>query len=258
MTTGPIMAATVPRPIQVVIDDVGWWSGEDGHTRNEPYRTGMPRNHVVEDYEVITLLGRRLGIRPLAAMALCEWDRKNILRREPTSMWLGAAWGNARWQGPWLDEAAEILRRNREHIAFAVHAIGHEFWKDGVMERAEWHDAQGRMRPADTVRRHPMCCGKEPARCPEGRGGVSARRNRFTGSLPGCRRKRQNGAAGERRPRAALRNRNCLVRMPGEHRDSPAGSPRLKEANSIRAEMADNPPNPYTAHAARVDRSPPA
>ena len=36
----------IPMPLQVVIDDVGWWSGEDGSTRQEPYRTGINRNHV--------------------------------------------------------------------------------------------------------------------------------------------------------------------------------------------------------------------
>ena len=29
----------LPIPIQVVIDDVGWWSGKDGSKQQEPYRT---------------------------------------------------------------------------------------------------------------------------------------------------------------------------------------------------------------------------
>ncbi len=39
------VAAAIPMPLQVVIDDVGWWSGEDGSERQEPYRTGIDRRH---------------------------------------------------------------------------------------------------------------------------------------------------------------------------------------------------------------------
>ncbi len=69
------VSVIIPRPIQVVIDDVGWWSGEDGSEWQEPYRTGINRNHVVADYKAIVALGKALGIRPQAATILGEWDR---------------------------------------------------------------------------------------------------------------------------------------------------------------------------------------
>lgn len=31
----------IPMPVQVVIDDDGWWSGKDGSRWQEPYRTGI-------------------------------------------------------------------------------------------------------------------------------------------------------------------------------------------------------------------------
>ena len=77
------VAAVIPMPLQVVIDDVGWWSGEDGSERQEPYRTGIDRRHVPADYRAIVELGRALGIRPQAATVLCEWDKDNILRTLP-------------------------------------------------------------------------------------------------------------------------------------------------------------------------------
>jgi len=89
------ISAAIPMPIQVVIDDVGWWSGEDGHKRQEPYRTGVARNHVPADYGAVVHLGRGLGMRPLAAMIMCEWDKNNILRKLPTSTWMGADRDNA-------------------------------------------------------------------------------------------------------------------------------------------------------------------
>jgi hypothetical protein len=44
--SGDVIKVLIPVPMQVVIDDVGWWSGEDGSKGQEPYRTGISRNHV--------------------------------------------------------------------------------------------------------------------------------------------------------------------------------------------------------------------
>ena len=148
------VTAVIPMPIQVVIDDVGWWSGHDGSKQQEPYRTGIPRDHVPADYEAIARLGRLLGIRPQAAMILCEWDRNNILRKLPTSTWMGANWDNSKWVGPWLEEAADIIRSNSEHFEMTMHGVGHEYWTDGKFTRAEWADSNGTMRPVDQVEAH--------------------------------------------------------------------------------------------------------
>lgn len=150
----------LPMPLQVVIDDVGWWSGEDGSKRQEPYRTGINRNHVPADYQAIADLGRALGIRPQAAFILCEWDKENILRRVPTSTWLGDKWDNSRWVGSWLEEAAEIIRNNRNHFELTLHGIGHEYWEGGTFTRAEWTDSKGQMRPQEQVELHLDYYGK--------------------------------------------------------------------------------------------------
>ena len=148
------VTAVIPMPIQVVVDDVGWWSGRDGSKQQEPYRTGIQRDHVPEDYEAIVRLGRALDIRPQAAMILCEWDRDNILRKLPTSTWMGANWDNRKWVGPWLERAADIIRGNAQHFEMTMHGIGHEFWTDGKPTRAEWADSTGTMRPPDQVEAH--------------------------------------------------------------------------------------------------------
>lgn len=148
------LSATVPMPIQIVIDDVGWWSGEDGHEIQQPYRTGIGRNHVPADYQAIVDLGAQLGIRPQAATILCEWDRENILREVPTITWMREKWDNSQWVGPWLDEAADIIRNNQDHYELTLHGVGHEYWQDENMTRAEWADSSGRMRPLDQVEIH--------------------------------------------------------------------------------------------------------
>lgn len=144
----------IPMPLQVVIDDVGWWSGEDGSKRQEPYRTGINRNHVPADYQAICNLGSGLGIRPQAAMILCEWDKENILGRVPSSTWMGKKWNNSKWVGPWMEEAAEIIRNNKNNFELTLHGVGHEYWENGTFTRAEWTDSKGIMRDPDEIEKH--------------------------------------------------------------------------------------------------------
>lgn len=151
------MKVWIPMPLQIVIDDVGWWCGRnDGASADStgPFRTGMGRDHVPEDYQALVSLGKALGMRPQAAMVLCEWDRTNLLRRVPSSTWMGEHWENRSWVGPRLDEAAEILNEGRDHLEVTLHGIGHEYWENGRRSRAEWHDKRGHMRPREAVEAH--------------------------------------------------------------------------------------------------------
>jgi hypothetical protein len=156
--SGPVridkLNVIIPMPIQIVIDDVGWWSGEDGTKQKQPYRTGINRNHVPADYQAIVDLGIKLGVRPQAATILCEWDRENILRYLPTSTWMREKWDNSKWVGAWLDEAADIIRNNQDHYELTLHGVGHEYWQDENFTRAEWADRSGQMRPLDQVELH--------------------------------------------------------------------------------------------------------
>jgi hypothetical protein len=150
----------MPQPLQVVVDDVGWWNGEDGSARGEPFRTGMPRRHAVADYQALADLGRRTGTRPVAAFVLGEWDRWNLLRALPSATWMGEAWDNRRWDGPWLDEAADLIRRESAHLELALHGLCHEFWHwdagpgQGAFTRAEWFTQDLNMRPRDDIQKH--------------------------------------------------------------------------------------------------------
>ncbi len=148
------MNTTIPLPVQIVIDDVGWWTATDGSATGEPYRSGMSRAHVPADYLAIAELGRRLGMRPQAAMMLCDWDRDLLLRGLPEATWMGKAWDN-----PWrhhrhLDEAAQILNDRADHLELVVHGLAHEWWGGDTMERAEWADRAGVMRRRHLLVRH--------------------------------------------------------------------------------------------------------
>ena len=140
-------SVTIPKPIHIVIDDVGWWSGRDGSAQQEPYRTGMQRDHCLADYEAIVYLGESLGMRPQAAMVLCEWDRENILRDLPDSTWMGSAWDNSRHDTDKMDAVAAYLAQHSDAIELTLHGVGHEHWRDAAFSRAEWFDEHGHLQP---------------------------------------------------------------------------------------------------------------
>jgi hypothetical protein len=149
------MNISIPLPLQIVLDDVGWWSGRNDWSRNGPFRTGIDRDHCVEDYEAIVSLGRQLGVKPSCAFVVCEWDTKNLLRQIPSATWMGKDWDNSKWIGPWLGDAAKIMREHRDkNIEITLHGVGHEYWVDGKAHRANWHDDQGDMWPANDLRKH--------------------------------------------------------------------------------------------------------
>jgi len=129
---------SIPRPVQLVIDDVGWREGWDLSARGGPWRAGVSRLLGPADYHAIANIGQALGIRPQAAMVLCEWDTENVCAQFPTTTQHGAAWDNGSRIGPWADEAAEVLAERAEHIELALHGVGHEHWEDGERFRAEW------------------------------------------------------------------------------------------------------------------------
>lgn len=145
---------SLPRPLFLVVEDVGWWEGEDGSHRNEPYRNAFCRRHCLEDYRALLRLARRLRMRVALGMALGEWDRTDFLGRVPGATWMGEAWTNQANRGDALEEAAAFLRANSESLEIALHGLCHEFWRDGRMERTEFHDGHCRMRPPDTVKSH--------------------------------------------------------------------------------------------------------
>lgn len=148
------LTAVIPCPLQIVIDDVGWWQGSGGHGQ-EPFRTGMPRRHLPADILPLAELGRRLGIRPQIALVLAEWDLDGILRRLPESTWLGENWRGQPENASVCAEAADLIRLNRLFLEVTLHGLGHEYWlPDGERSRAEWYSNDGVMRPADQVRQH--------------------------------------------------------------------------------------------------------
>lgn len=141
-------------PVFPVIEDVGWWQGQDGSAAQQPYRNAFPRRHCLADYRALVRLAERLDVRIALGMVLCEWDRSNLLSGIAGATWMGREWNNDTNNGPWLDEAADYLRSKQSSLELGLHALCHEFWHEGTMERSEFHDRHGNMRSRQVVESH--------------------------------------------------------------------------------------------------------
>jgi hypothetical protein len=145
---------SIPKPLYLVIEDVGWWRGEDGSSLQQPFRNRFCRRHCLEDYMALVELSRRLSMRLAIGMVVGEWDRTDYLQKVSGATWLGVNWSNSGNRGPWLAEAAAYLIANTERLEIAVHGLCHEFWHNGVMSRSEFHDHHGVMRPVGIIHEH--------------------------------------------------------------------------------------------------------
>ena len=97
----------IPIPLQVCFDDIGWDQGRDLRLLGRASRTGMPRNHVYEDYEAVHLLGKGIGQKIITPLCLGDWDKDNLLRGE-----IGITHDPHGW-----NRAAEINRKEFERFA---------------------------------------------------------------------------------------------------------------------------------------------
>ena len=67
----------VPIALQIVVDDFGWHNGKNGLADSRPARTGINRNHVLEDYVVMNELGKRIDMKIVCGFTIGEWDKDN-------------------------------------------------------------------------------------------------------------------------------------------------------------------------------------
>ncbi len=127
-----IPIALVPMPLQIVVDDVGWFNGEDDRKGGGPSRTGMPRRHVAEDVRALNLLGESLGMKINCAFVVGEWDPDNRLREIPHLSKYGDAWDNASHLDK--DEMARMVEAINEspYVEVALHGLLHGYYMDGV------------------------------------------------------------------------------------------------------------------------------
>lgn len=147
---GAVFEGCIPMPLQIVVDDLGWWFGRDGWLENQPCRTGIERNHCYEDYVAAVHLGKELGMRPMFATVLGEWDTKGRVSRLIDLPWLAPQFEELKKAQLPRENVAALLRENVENLEIGLHGILHEYWEGGKISRTEWHDTLGDPRPLDS------------------------------------------------------------------------------------------------------------
>jgi hypothetical protein len=136
----PPVAATVPTPLAVGIDDVGWKRGWSTADTDGPWRAGMPdgRWMVWADYEALVYVAEAVNARLQCLFVMCEFDRSNICAEYPTTTQDGNSWDNSALVDDNDFVIMDYVKDNAAHIEFGLHGVGHEHWEDGVRTRAEF------------------------------------------------------------------------------------------------------------------------
>lgn len=151
----------IPSAFIIVVDDVGWWCGNDHRYKNGPSRSGIERRHTIKDYEAIIEIGKKMGMRIKCGFVIGEWDRTNILAEVRNSNKYGKLWDNASFLNKEeADEVVDLINSNSEYIELALHGVMHMFWDDeGNFKPAEFFqrdEDSGKtiMTDKDVVREH--------------------------------------------------------------------------------------------------------
>ncbi len=120
----------VPKAIQLVLDDIGWFYGADQRSAGLPSRTGINRLHVLEDYEIVEALGKAIGQKINCMLVIGEWDRKGVLRKAPNSNKWGKDWNGSLYYRELEAEKILAFLDSSEHIEFGFHGLLHDAWRD--------------------------------------------------------------------------------------------------------------------------------
>lgn len=72
----------IPVSFVLEMDDIGWDNGRDLRLSGKASRSGLPRNHALEDYQFLNRLSEATGKKLVGALVLADWDKDNILRGE--------------------------------------------------------------------------------------------------------------------------------------------------------------------------------
>lgn len=122
----------IPSSLQITMDDVGWFNGEDDRENGGSARTAMTRRHCAKDYAAINELGERLNMRINCAFILGEWDPDDRLKKIKFLSKYGEAWNNSAYLGKEEMKAVVETVNASPYIDIAVHGLLHNYYKPGI------------------------------------------------------------------------------------------------------------------------------
>lgn len=123
---------TIPRPLHIAIDDLGWFCAEDDRKQGGPSRTGVARRHNYKDYEAINRLGKQLDMKISCAFVLGEWDPDNRLRSVKCLSKYGDGWDNEAYlDKEELKRCVDVINSS-EYVDLTVHGLLHGYYTEGI------------------------------------------------------------------------------------------------------------------------------
>ena len=120
----------IPIAYQTVVDDVGWFCGSDDRHLGMPSRTGMPRDHVAEDWTVINEIGKRIDQKIVGAMVIGEWDKLDRLRGKPHMTPHPYEWRRSESINIREAERCAAAIESSEYVEIALHGLLHSYWDE--------------------------------------------------------------------------------------------------------------------------------
>lgn len=126
----PIM--TIPRPLQIALDDLGWFCAEDDRKNGGPSRTGVDRKHCYKDYTAVNELGKRLGMKINCGFVIGEWDPDNRLRSVKCLSKYGELWDNASYLDKEEMQMCADEINDSDYIDIAVHGLLHGYYTENI------------------------------------------------------------------------------------------------------------------------------
>ncbi len=118
----------IPKPLQIVVDDLGWFCPNDDRAKGGPSRTAMNRRHTAADYKAINQLGKALGMKINCAFILGEWDPDNRLRNIPNLSKWGNEWDNVSYVAKnEVISCVDVINAS-EFIDVAIHGLMHGYY----------------------------------------------------------------------------------------------------------------------------------
>jgi len=150
-----------PRPFAIAIDDLGWNIGDnDGYDDLQgPYRIGIERKMDINDYKCLVSVAKELNIRLQALFIMGEMDRKNVLKKYPTTNPSGVNWDNSINVNKEQLEIMEFVKQNSAYLEFGLHGVLHEYWtEENKRSRAEWYNTDDNHPwPEEEIDKHISC-----------------------------------------------------------------------------------------------------
>ncbi len=125
---------TIPKAWVLEFDDVGWDNGRDLRLSKKASRSGLPRYHALEDYEVLRQIGETAGMTLNVALCLADWDKDNLLRG-----FVGATHDPYGWDRKSEIDIEKFTRyrdtlEGTEYVDYSIHGLLHGFYsEDGTL-----------------------------------------------------------------------------------------------------------------------------